>query len=143
MPAKFERLGVTFQYPENWRLDEEEAVAGNHSVSVYTPDGGGFWTVSIHPRTADPAKLSRAAVKAMKEEYDSLEAIAVEETLFDCELVGYDLNFNCFDLLSSAVVRSFRTARATLIIFYQAEDRQFDDLVPVFQAITRSLLNEL
>jgi hypothetical protein len=143
MPAKFDRLGVTFQYPDNWRLDEEEAVAGNHTVSVYTPDGGGFWTVSIHPRAAEPAKLTRAAVKAMKEEYDSLEALPAEESVVNCELVGYDLNFYCFDLLSSAVVRSFRTDRATLIIFYQAEDRQFDDLRPVFQAITHSLINEL
>jgi len=132
-------MGISFSYPENWELDEDEALEGARSVSVYAP-GGGFWTVSVHSRTADPTKLAKAAVKAMKEEYDSLEAEPVRETLAGWELVGFDFNFYCLDLTSTAAVRSVRTKRAIYTIFYQAEDREFAKVEHVFRAILTSLL---
>ena len=140
MPARFDRLGITFLYPENWRLDEEEALQGHQSVTVYSPSGGAFWSVAIHPPSEDPAKLAAAALKVMQQEYEDLDSEAASETLGDREMVGYDMNFFCLDLTNSAVVRSLRTRQATYTIFYQAEDREFDQVQPVFQAITVSLL---
>ena len=60
MPATFEKLGISFQYPENWTLDEQDALAGRKSVTVYSP-GGAFWTVAVHSKAADPAELARDA----------------------------------------------------------------------------------
>ena len=140
MPAKFERLGIAFQYPDDWRLDEEEAVAGNRSVTVYNPRGGGFWSVSLHPQKADSMALADAAVNAMREVYDSLEAAPAEEEIAGQTLVGYDLNFYCLDLTSTAAVRIVRTPKRTLVIFYQAEDREFEEIKAVFQAISWTLL---
>jgi len=57
MPAKFDKMGISFQYPENWTLDEEDALQGRDSVTVYTP-GGGFWSVAVHPSTTDPDQLA-------------------------------------------------------------------------------------
>ena len=37
MPAVYEKMGIRFMYPDNWTLDEEEALHGNQSVSVYSP----------------------------------------------------------------------------------------------------------
>ena len=34
MPEKYEKLGISFQYPDNWTLDEEDALAGRNSVTV-------------------------------------------------------------------------------------------------------------
>ena len=39
MPAVYDKLGIRFNYPENWRLDESEALEGAATVTVYTTLG--------------------------------------------------------------------------------------------------------
>jgi hypothetical protein len=142
MPAKFDSLGIAFQYPDNWTLDDSDARLGRKSVTVYGP-GGAFWSVAIHPGSADPAKMSAAVVEAMKQEYDSLDAEPAEETIAGRTLLGYDLAFYCLDLTSTAWVRSLRVAKTTYTIFCQAEDREFEQFRLVFLAMTTSLLQAL
>jgi hypothetical protein len=142
MPALFDRLGIRFQYPDNWRLDQEDAIEDGQSVTVYSP-GGAFWTLMIHPRSADPARLAKAAVDAMRQEYEELEAEAIQENLAGRDTVGYDLNFYYLDLTNTAAVRSLRTNRRTYVIFYQAEDRELEQVQQVFLAITTSLIDGL
>ncbi len=142
MPLKFEKLGISFQYPDNWTLDEEDALVGRRSVTVYSP-GGAFWSVAAHPRSADPARLAKAAVEAMKQEYEGLEAQETRQALAGRELIGYDLNFYYLDLTNTAQIRCLRTQRTTYTVFCQAEDREFDRIELVFQAITASLLGGL
>ncbi|HTU25361.1 MAG TPA: hypothetical protein VMF30_08190 [Pirellulales bacterium] len=141
MPAVFDKLGVRFLYPENWTLDEQEALAGDNAVTVYSPEGG-FWSLMLHPRSVDPDELTLAALDAMKAEFTDFEAEPASETIEGFELSGYDMNFYCLDLTNTALVRGFRTADATCIILYQAEDRDFATTEPVFRAITYSLLRE-
>ena len=142
MPARFERLGISFQYPDNWTLDEEDALAGGQSVTVYSP-GGAFWSVTVHPPSADSGKLAEAAVEAMKQEYEELEAQAARQSLAGREMTGYDLNFYYLDLTNTAQIRCLRTDQAVYSIFCQAEDREFDQIQLVFEAMTTSLLSEL
>jgi hypothetical protein len=142
MPAEFNKLGISFQYPENWTLDEDDALAGGQSVTVYSP-GGAFWTISVHPRAADPVELAEAAVNAMKEEYEELEVEQTRETIAGREMVGYDLSFYYLDLTNTARVRCLRTDQATYTLFCQAEDREFDRVHKVFLAMTTSFLNNL
>jgi hypothetical protein len=139
MPALFDRLGIKFQYPENWQLDQDDAIEGGQSVTVYSP-GGAFWTLMIHPHSADPARLAKAAVDVMRQEYEELEVEAVQESLAGRDTVGYNLNFYYLDLTNTAVVRSFRTNRRTYTIFNQAEDREFEQVQRVFLAIATSLI---
>lgn len=141
MPAEFNKLGLSFQYPENWQLDHEDAASGQ-SVTVYSP-GGAFWSVSIDPHASDPIKLARAAVGAMQEEYSELEVTEVCETIAGVEMTGFDLNFYYLDLTSTAAVRCFRTERATYTIFYQSEDREFEQIEKVFRAMSTSVLRNL
>lgn len=142
MPATFNKLDISFQYPDNWTLDENDALAGRRAVTVYSP-GGAFWSVSVHPRWADPSKLARAAVDAMKDEYKELEVEQARETIAGCEMTGFDLSFYYLDLISTACVRSVRTDQATYTVFCQAEDREFNRIQNVFLAMTTSLLNNL
>ena len=142
MPAIFEKLGISFQFPDNWTLDEEDALAGRGSVTVYSP-GGGFWSVAVHPHSTDPARLAKAAVAAMNEEYEELEAHETHEAVAGLETVGYDLNFYYLDLTNTAQIRCLRHERTTYAIFCQAEDREFDRIEMVFRAITTSLLSGL
>jgi hypothetical protein len=139
MAAIFDKLGIRFLYPENWQLDESEALAGNQLVSVYSP-GGSFWSVMIHPPSAAPAKLAAAALKAMRQQYDELDSEEVRETVGGHDLVGYDMNFYCLDLTNTAQVRSYRTPDAAYVVFCQADDREFAEIEEVFRAITISLI---
>ncbi len=139
MAAIFDKLGVRFLYPENWQLDESEAMDGNQVVTVYSP-GGSFWSLMIHPAGASPAKLAATALKAMRQQYDELDAEEINEEVAGRDLVGYDMNFYCLDLTNTAQVRSYATDEAAYVIFYQADDREFAEIEPVFRAITISLL---
>ena len=142
MPAEFNKLGVSFLYPDNWTLDENDARSGRDSVTVYSP-GGAFWSISVHLPSIDPAGLAETAVKAMKGEYEDLEAVQAQETLGDHDLIGYDLNFYCLDLTNTASIRCLRTDRATYAVFWQAEDCEFEQVGNVFLAITTSFIGNL
>lgn len=142
MPNEFNKLGISFLYPDNWTLDEEDALAGHKSVTVYSP-GGAFWSVSIHPPSADPERLAKTAAEAMKEEYEDLEAQVSRETIAGRQLHGYDFNFYCLDLTNTASVRCFRTNQAAYAVYCQAEDREFERVHAVFLAMTTSFLGNL
>ena len=139
MPATFDKMGIAFQYPENWTLDEKDAVTGRRAVTVYSP-GGGFWTVAQHSHSADPDELVRAAVSAIQQEYEQVETEEIRETVADRELIGCNLNFFYLDLTNTACVRVLPGQRAAYSIFYQAEDREFTAIHRVFEAMTVSLL---
>lgn len=139
MPATFDNMGITFQYPDNWQLDEEELRGGQSAVTIYSP-GGGFWSVAVHAASAAPARMAQAALDAMRKEYEDLEAEPVNETIAGHELVGFDLNFFYLDLTSTAGIRSLRAGGTTYTVFFQAEDREYSEIGRVFDAMTVSLL---
>jgi len=139
MAAVFDKLGIRFQFPENWTLDESEALSGDQAVTVYSP-GGAFWSVFIRPVELAPQKLAEAALKSMRDQYDELDAESVTESVAGTELVGYDMNFYCLDLTNTAQVRAFRTPDASYVLLCQADDREYDETEPVFRAMTMSLL---
>jgi hypothetical protein len=143
MAARFENLGISFQYPENWQLDEEDIRAGQSAVTVYSP-GGAFWSVALHTAsTAGPAQMAQAALDAMRKEYDDLDAEPAGETVAGHELVGFDLNFFCLDLTNTACIRALRVNGTTYTIFFQAEDREYNEIKPVFTAMTLTLLQSI
>lgn len=142
MPATFEKLGISFQYPENWKLDEQDILEGRNAVTIYSP-GGGFWSVALDLGDSDAAQLAKAAVDAMRQEYQDIEVEETRETVADHEVVGYDLNFFYLDLTNTAGIRSFRIDQTTYTVFYQAEDREYEEIHRVFQAMTFSLIQSL
>jgi len=135
-------MGIAFQYPDDWTLDDSGVSPGAGSVAVTSP-GGAFWSVSCRNGPQTPAESVAEVVKAMQAEYRDLESVEIEELAGGRRLIGYDLAFFCLDLTSTARVRSLRVGRTTYTIFYQAEDREFEKLERVFAAITASLLGSL
>jgi hypothetical protein len=142
MPSEFNRMGIAFQYPENWALEEDDSVGDRQSVTVYSPTGA-FWSISIHPYVTDLEVLAKQAIDAIKEEYGDTDVEQIEETVSGHNLFGYDMNFFCMDLTSTAMVRCLRTDQATYAVFCQAEDEDLGRLGRVFEAITVSLLRGL
>lgn len=141
VPAVYDKLGIRFLYPDNWTIDEQEALEGNRSVAVYSP-GGAFWSIALHAPDTDPEQLAATALATLQEEYAEAEFEPVVEEVEDYQLTGYDLNFFYLDLTNTALIRGFRTGDATCLVLCQAEDREYEQVEPVFRAITTSLLAE-
>lgn len=142
MPATFNKLGFRFTYPDNWTIDESEALEGAAAVTVYSP-GGSFWSVSLHPKETPTHDLVRSAVKAMKQTYDELDAEDVSETLVGKDLQGSDVNFYCLDLTNTAQIRAFAAPNYNVVVLCQADDREFEAIADVFKAMTVSLLQNM
>lgn len=142
MPQSFSKFGISFLYPDNWTLDDQSSGGDSDSATVYSP-GGAFWSVSVHPASAEPQRLAEAAVKAMRAEYSYIEQESTSQVINGHRVRGFDLAFYYLDLTNSAFVRSFRTPVATYVVFYQAEDRELKQIEDVFAAITKSFFDSL
>ena len=140
MPGVYDKMGIRFLYPDNWTLDEDEALQGNRSVTVHSP-GGAFWSITLHAADTDPAELAQAALEALQSEYPESESEEVFEQIGPQSIAGYDFSFFYLDFVNTALIRGFRTPSASCLVLCQTEDRELDALGPVFQAITTSLLS--
>ncbi len=148
MPRTYDHLGVRFQYPDNWRLDDSEGdvessdAGESHTVSVSSP-GGAFWTLVRHHASLEPSESVETSLRAMRDVYPDLDAEPAEEVVAGHRLRGYDLNFICLDLTNTTLIRGFRTPDASYLLLCQADDRELETVNRVFQAITTSLLQGL
>jgi hypothetical protein len=140
MIRTFDKHGLTFQYPENWKLEEETVDDGARSVSLFCP-GGGFWSVTAYPADVEPAAASEQTLEAMRAEYPDLDVEAVSEDIAGRQLEGYEMSFVCLDMVNTAKVLCYGDSGATYVILCQAEDRDYEDLADVFAAVTTSLLS--
>jgi hypothetical protein len=139
---RFDRFGLAFEHPDNWMIDTEDSEGRFATVTVYSPRGG-FWSVSGHAAGGDPGELAAAVVSEMREEYRELDVEAATDEFAGRSLAGFDLNFYCLDLTNTAQVRTLATPTAIYLILCQAEDREWDELAPVFAAITTSFVTGL
>ena len=142
MPAAFDRLGIRFEYPGNWTLDDQLTGQEQPSISVISP-GGAFWSLSVHATDRDPRELTQCVLNALQEEYSELDAEPITQTLADYNVEGYDIQFYCLDLVNTALVRAIPTSNAVYLLLCQAEDREFEALEAVFRAMTTSLMRNL
>ncbi|MBI81705.1 MAG: hypothetical protein CMJ81_00780 [Planctomycetaceae bacterium] len=144
MTAVYEQADVRFLYPENWALDNREESGSPWAVSVHSPSGA-FWSLTVHDGNLGLDELGTETLQAVEREYQEsfFESIKAEDEIAGCSAVGYDINFFYFDLLVTAKLRVFRMGRFNCIVLYQAEDRDFEELNRVFQAITLSLFSDV
>jgi hypothetical protein len=142
MPAQFDQPGLSFAYPENWRVEAPEEAGPLRSVTVLAP-GTGYWTVSVHPIDSSPAALVDAVVSAMQEEYTELEVEEVCGAYAGREMAGCDMRFHYLDLTNTASLRWFREPGGLYLLMWQAEDVEYDALTPVFGAMAVSLIRGL
>jgi hypothetical protein len=142
MPLTYQSHGIEFDYPETWTLDESESHGEWPTVTVYSPDGA-FWSVMVDSPAADPADMAVTVLRSLREEYAESDAEPAADMIAGQELRGYDVSFYYVDLISTAVIRAFRMPGLAAVILCQAEDREFREIEPVFQAMTTSLVQRL
>lgn len=137
---RFERFGIRFDYPDGWEVDVGD---GDHAaVTVFTPEGG-FWSVSGHAARGGAADLAAAVERQMREEYRDLDAEPVTVRIGDRAVEGVDMNFWFLDLTNTAQVRAITLPERIWLVFCQAEDREWERVAPVFDAMTASFVGGL
>lgn len=139
MTAKYERDGITFQYPENWTLDEDPKTGTPRTISV-TSDEGAFWSASLYLTDQPLKELQQQYVEALEAEYEDLEIDDVEFQLGSETILATDFQFYCLDFLVHSRLIVTQIGKYHVLIDWQAEDRDFDKMEPVFMAVTFSLL---
>ena len=140
MSKVFDKMGVRFEYPDEWQIDTKELQESSNSITIYGPQDC-FWSLQINPQEVSPKEMVEQALQVMRDEYEDVEAEAFQETFDHLEVLGYDMTFYCLDLTNTAQVRAFRDEVASYVVFCQAEDRDFEEAEPVFAAITLALLS--
>ncbi len=143
---RFERMGLVFDYPDDWTLeldaDGGSEAGGSPAVTLLSP-GGGFWSVSRHDGEGNARLLAEAVVAQMRSEYQDIDIEAASDTIGGHLLPGFDFNFYCLDLTNTATVRTLLAPGSLHVVFCQADDREWDRVAPVFAAMTTSLVRGL
>jgi hypothetical protein len=142
MPATFEKLGVRFLYPENWRLTDETDTELPCSVSLETPSGDAFWSIHLFPLDADQDEILKETVNSLRETYPDLEVASRPPDFDRFPGTAIETLFYCLDFLIRVRLQVFQTADYQLMFWFQAEDREFDKQEPIFKAMATSVLAE-
>lgn len=140
LSANYDRNGIQFAYPENWLLEEDSDPEARLHLTLTSPSTA-FWTLIVYPEVLDLPHVLDEAVAALKKEYHDLETHDAPQQIAGESLPGRDANFICLDLTSTASFSASHRGASTYLIMFQAEDREFERVEPVFRAITQSLLN--
>lgn len=138
MPGQFSGLGITLLYPDNWKMDQED----DDSVSLESP-GGAFLTITKLDSDVSPESAIEKARMAMEEEYEAIETETCSRQLSGVSLNGITQRFVFLDLIIAAHWLSLEHQQTTILAQIQGEDREVDELLPVFDAILTSMCQSL
>jgi hypothetical protein len=141
MPAIFDHQGVKFLYPDNWNLAAQSLDTSPQVIELQSPSSA-FWTLHVYTADSDAGEIVDEFRDAMIDEFAGLEAWPIEEMEGEEPVLGYDMSFYCLDFLIAAKVRCWRFGNALLLTHAQAEDREFEEIAPIFRAMTISLMRE-
>ncbi len=139
MTATYEKNELRFLYPENWSLSESPADEFVE-ISLESPEGA-IWSVSQFERESDTGELLESCASALREQYQDFEQVQFVGEIAGHPTTGFDAHFFCLDFLVTAAARVFVVGDKTMLVFCQAESREFDRKRTVLDAITISLLN--
>lgn len=148
MTASYNKLGIQFLYPENWKLvDDAEAIP--HVISLESPDKSSTWSAHIYDLASAPEDIFRESIDALQDTYSDIEITPIAEedlrflkqidTVHDGSIKAVEAMFYCLDFLIQAKLYLLSTDSNWFLVLCQAEDRDFDQQELVFTAITTSL----
>jgi hypothetical protein len=134
---EFARDGVSFRFPENWQIEDEEGDDG-WTVSLTSPDTA-FAVFSLRPDARDPADLADQTLDAFKAEYKELDAENTVETIAGQVAIGHNIDFLTVDTATTVHTRCLNVSVGPFLIMTQVSeyDRQRNE--PVLHAIIASL----
>jgi hypothetical protein len=137
MTATYENHGIQFLYPENWKLEEQQG-QGQWTVSVQSPQTA-FWSITVDETGRSPEALAADAVETLRHEYPPLDVSEVKERVGRWDAVGHDVAFFCLDLTNTGGIRAFRVDARSVLLLFQANDTEWEQVKLVFRAMAESL----
>jgi hypothetical protein len=140
MSWQYQAEGISFRYPDDWRLDREEAEDG-WTVLLQSP-GTAFLTLTCDHSGAGTEEIANAALEALRADYPALEAQPKVDSLAGQMAVGHDIQFFSLDLTNTCWTRSIDTAAGAVLVLCQSNDLELDEYEPVLRAICDSLTVE-
>ncbi len=143
MPKQFSGFGISFLYPDNWRVTEEgDPTNPGMGVTVESP-GGAFLSIIRYVGVQESAEMIDSFRQTMEREYEEVETEEIDLAIQDWELSGISQSFYYLDLLITSKVLAANYLQDLFIIQIQGEDRELTQLDQVFQAILVSMLQSL
>lgn len=140
MTQHYQEDGVSFDYPDDWKLDREESADG-WTVQLQSP-GTAFLTLTCDWSGASIEEIADAALDALKAEYPTLEVQPKVDTLAGQMAVGHDIQFFSLDLTNTCWTRSFYLADGVALLLCQCNDLELEQYEPTLRAICASLAVE-
>jgi hypothetical protein len=135
--STYESRGVRFRYPAGWELSEQVA-EDEVTVSVQS-EGTSFWTIVLLSSRPDPDHVLDSVVETFDQDYDDLDVHMSVGSVCGLPAMGRDLDFVCYDLVNSAVLRAFQTNEKTVFVLFQGTDHELFSTRPELEAISASL----
>ena len=152
MTAVYDKLGLKFLYPENWKLIEDseigtlptsDDVGTPKIITLETPDGSTTWSVHVYGSAVEGDAVLKETLLSLQEMYEDLEVAPFVQPLGELEGTGVEAMFYCLDFLIRSQLYHVKTEKHLLLFWAQAEDRAFETQQIVFQALAISLLQSL
>ncbi|HEY7307907.1 MAG TPA: hypothetical protein VH643_00970 [Gemmataceae bacterium] len=137
MTQEYQADGISFGYPDDWRLAREENEDG-WTVLLQSP-GTAFMTLSCDYSGATTEEVAGVALEALQAEYPNLESEPRVDTLAGQMAIGHDIQFISLDLTNSCWTRSFYSEEGTVLVLCQTNDLELEEYEPVLRAICASL----
>lgn len=142
MPAQYDRNGLKFMYPENWVLSDQGDTDLPRAVSLETPEGG-MWSAHFYDAQTDPDFLIKDTVTTLEETYPDLEVTPSEHVFPEFSGTAVDTIFFCLDFLVRIKLMTLQTSDYQIMVWYQAEDRDFEKQSLIFHAVTTSMMQSI
>jgi hypothetical protein len=140
MTKEFNEDGLSFSYPDDWRIEREPNSDG-WTVTLQSP-GAAFALVRLD-RTMPPVEdVVMTTLNALKEDYPNLEAQSGVDLLAGEMAIGHDIEFGSLDLNVTCWTRSFYGAAGTVLVLCQVSDVDQDTYEPELRAICASMQSE-
>jgi hypothetical protein len=133
----YENHGVRFRYPAAWVLSEQSD-EDETSITVQS-DGTSFWTVVLLNSRPDPDDVLDSVVGTFEQDYKEVDVLTHVGSLCGWPALGRDLDFVCYDLVNSAILRAFQTSEKTVLVLFQGTDHELESTRSKLEAITASL----
>ena len=137
MALTFQEDGLTFQYPENWRLERNDNETG-WTVSLESPETA-FFMITFDGDMPDAEAMAETALAALKEEYPGLEADPCLDSVAGQPAFGHEIRFFSFDLTNTCWTRSFYGMAGTVFLLCQTTGADEDDYEPALRGIGASM----
>lgn len=137
----FDQDGLSFDYPDDWSLEREEA-EGGWMVTVQSPGGGAMAIVTLDRGMPAVEDVVQETLDMMKKDFPGLEATSALETLAGEVAVGHDMEFFSLDFTVSCSTRCFYGSAGTVRVLCQVSGPEEEQYEPALAAIRASIRSE-